>query len=91
MPCRTRCRESEKPIAKLGCAPRGTWHTALTTHDGRTIGARHGGQFVDDLLDGDDRSLRRQHGLLLHAEQTPDLHVAGAISALGMDDRRHRD
>ena len=58
--------------------------------------ARQRRQLVDDLLDGDDRALRREHRLLLHADEAPELHVAVAVGPLGVDDgdvgveRRHR-
>ena len=49
--------------------------------------ARHGCQGLDDLLDGDERFARREHGLLLHAGDTPHLHVARGVGALGVNDR----
>src|SRR5918995_1747110 len=42
---------------------------------------------VDDLLDGHDRSARREHRLFLHAADSPQHHVAAAIRLLGVDDR----
>ena len=41
---------------------------------------------VDELLDDDDDAVGREGGLLLGAEQAPDLGVAGRIGALRMDD-----
>jgi hypothetical protein len=42
---------------------------------------------VDDLLDRDERALRGEHRLLLHAGEAPQLHVAVAVGALRVDDR----
>src|SRR5690242_21319316 len=42
---------------------------------------------VDDPLDGDERALRCEHRLLLHARDAPELHVAGTVRLLRMDDR----
>ena len=53
-------------------------------------------ELVDDLLDGDDRARRREHGLLLHAEDPPELDVPAPVGLLRVDDadvrpvRRHR-
>ena len=53
-------------------------------------------RLVDELLDDDDHPVRGERGLLLAAEQAPDLGVAGRVGALGVDDRdvrlerRHR-
>ena len=83
-------------MAKLGWAPSGTSHTAASTHAGSTTAPGRGVELVDDLLDRDDRPAGRQHGLLLHADDAPDLHVAVAVGPLGVDDRdvrahrRHR-
>ncbi len=49
--------------------------------------ARHRRQGFDDLLDRDERSAGREHGLLLHAGDTPHLHVALGVGALGVNDR----
>ena len=42
---------------------------------------------IDDLLDGDDRSRRRQRRLLLHADDAVDEDVAVAVRLLRVDDR----
>ncbi len=42
---------------------------------------------IDDLLDGDDRRPRRQHGFLLHPDDALDEHVAGAVGLLRVHDR----
>jgi hypothetical protein len=57
------------------------------TRDDRAIriAADHG--LVDQLLDDDDHSTRRERCLLLHAEQTPDLRIAGCVGALRVHDR----
>jgi hypothetical protein len=53
-------------------------------------------EILDDLLDRHQRALRRQHGLLLHADDAFDQHVAGAVGLERVDhrrvraDRRHR-
>ena len=46
-----------------------------------------GSSVGDDLLDRHDRAGGGEHGLLLHAHQPPDLDVALAVGALGVDDR----
>src|SRR3954470_16993234 len=43
-------------------------------------------KLVDDFFDRHDRSRGGKHRLLLHTEQTPDLHVAVPIPTLGVDD-----
>ena len=45
-------------------------------------------EVVDDLLDRDDRALGGQHRLLLHADDAFEQHVAVAVGALRVDDRR---
>ena len=74
-------------MAKLGCAPPGTSHTASTTQLGQHHGVRARLELVDELLDGDDRALGGEHRLLLHADEPPQLHVAATIGLLGVDDR----
>ena len=46
-----------------------------------------GAEVVDDLLDRDDRALRGEHRLLLHADDALDEHVAVAVGAQRVDDR----
>ena len=45
--------------------------TRVTTQRGSTTPLGRGLELVDDLLDGDDRALGAQHGLLLHARSGP--------------------
>ena len=40
---------------------------------------------VDDLFDGDEDALRAEHGLLLHADDAPQLHIAGPVGLLRVD------
>ncbi len=62
-------------------------HEAHRRHDPRRqddcVRARL--ELVHDLLDGDDRSSRREHRFLLHAHQTPELHVSLAVGLLRVD------
>ena len=55
--------------------------------DDRPVGVGADDRLVDQLLDHDDDPVGRERGLLLAAQQAPDLGVAGGIGALGVDDR----
>ena len=55
--------------------------------DDRPVRVGPDDRLVDELLDHDDDPIGRERGLLLAAEQAPDLGVAGGRGALGVDDR----
>ena len=63
-------------------------HEAHRRHDPRRQHdrVRTGLELVDDLFDGHDRTPRREHRLLLHADEPPQLHVALAVGLLCVDD-----